>query len=162
MEIKDYEDYTISEDGKVWSKYKNRFLKPCLDSIGYLYFGLSKNNKQKNFSIHRLLAIHFIPNPDNKPTVDHIDRNKTNNSLSNLRWATHLEQNENRGAIGEIKHKYISYRYNKKTGNKYYRIQKKGYFEKQLSINKYTLKDVLDTRRSFLILHKLPPLLNTE
>ena len=54
---------------------------------------LYENNKGKKRTVHRLVAEAFIPNPDNKPTVDHIDGNRTNNSISNLRWATYSEQN---------------------------------------------------------------------
>lgn len=53
------------------------------------------------YLIHRLVAETFIPNPDEKPTVDHIDRDTTNNSLSNLRWATHSEQRENSSQVLE-------------------------------------------------------------
>lgn len=52
-------------------------------------------NKRKTFSIHRLVAAAFIPNPNNKPCVDHIDGNRLNNHVDNLRWATHLENNNN-------------------------------------------------------------------
>jgi hypothetical protein len=88
MEIKDYEDYLIYEDGKVFSKVTNKFLKHYYDGRGYLQIGLTKNKKQKMFKIHRLLGIHFIPNPDNKPQVDHINRVRDDNRIENLRWAT--------------------------------------------------------------------------
>lgn len=58
---------------------------------GYMYVMIN----YKNYRVHRLVAETFIPNPDNKPTVDHIDRNKTNNSIRNLRWATTQEQRDN-------------------------------------------------------------------
>lgn len=61
----------------------------------YLNMKLYDGKKYLNYLLHRLLAIHFIPNPENKPTVDHIDQNKLNNDLSNLRWATHIEQHAN-------------------------------------------------------------------
>lgn len=53
----------------------------------------------KLYYVHRLMAETFLPNPQNKPTVDHIDRNPSNNFLSNLRWATQSEQNENSGIV---------------------------------------------------------------
>lgn len=74
-------------NGKVLS------LKP--DNQGYIMIALSG----KRLSVHRLVAVAFIPNPDDKPTVDHIDRNRLNNTVTNLRWATLSEQNKNRGTI---------------------------------------------------------------
>lgn len=61
----------------------------------YKYVALSKNGKVKNKYIHRLVAETFITNPENKPTVDHIDRDTSNNTLENLRWATYKEQTSN-------------------------------------------------------------------
>jgi hypothetical protein len=67
-----------------------------MDSSGYIKVTLHYNKKTNNSSIHRLIATAFIPNPDNKPTVDHIDRNRSNNNIINLRWATSKEQNNNK------------------------------------------------------------------
>jgi hypothetical protein len=65
-----------------------RVRKLLLNKVGYLYVGISVNNKKANLNVHRLVAKAFIPNPDNKPQVNHIDGNKTNNVVSNLEWAT--------------------------------------------------------------------------
>ena len=107
-DIDNYEGrYAITEDGQVWSYKSNKFLKQQKDKDGYLKVSLCKEGKYKQFFIHRLVAIAFIPNIDNKPTVDHIDGDKTNNTISNLCWATYGEQNENphwkRGRIKIIK-----------------------------------------------------------
>lgn len=73
---------------------KGKFLKPKTDRYGYQVITLSKNGYRKSFSIHRLVAIAFLPNPYNKPTVNHIDGNKKNNNVKNLEWATQKEQKD--------------------------------------------------------------------
>ena len=67
---------------------KERFVIPCSKGSGYLYVSLSKNNKQKNFYIHRLVATAFIENPDNLPVINHKDENRSNNIVDNLEWCT--------------------------------------------------------------------------
>ena len=96
MLIENYPDYFILENGVVWSIKSNKAMKHHINPNGYKYVGLSKDGTEKRFYIHRLLGIHFIPNPDNKPTIDHINRIRDDNRLENLRWATRSEQNENR------------------------------------------------------------------
>jgi len=103
MEIEGYPNYLIYDDGRVWSQVSNRFLKPTVGAVGYLVVGMQNTCVRKLMYIHRLLAIHYIPNPENKPTVDHIDRDRTNNRLSNLRWATSYEQNQNLSARKMLK-----------------------------------------------------------
>ena len=109
-EIKGYEGlYWISNLGNVKSKY--RVKKPSIDKDGYYIVNLSKEGKSKSFYLHRLLAIHFIPNPNNYPQVNHIDEDKLNNNLDNLQWCT-LEQNHNFGTrnkrTGETQRNSIS------------------------------------------------------
>lgn len=69
---------------------KGRILQPNL-SEGYLMVGLCKSGRQSTIRVHRLVAEAFIPNPENKRTVNHIDENKLNNTITNLEWATDKE-----------------------------------------------------------------------
>lgn len=103
-----YENYyEVSNLGNVRSKYrqyvdslgKNRIVKSKLLTkqlmiTGYYKVDLKVNYINKIMTIHRLVAIAFIPNPDNKPTVNHIDGNKINNHITNLEWATFSENNK--------------------------------------------------------------------
>jgi hypothetical protein len=90
-DIEGFNDYTINTKGQVFSKRKNIFLKTRLDKDGYVMVVLCKSGKKKNISIHRLLAISFIPNPDKKPQVNHVNGIKSDNRLENLEWVTASE-----------------------------------------------------------------------
>lgn len=68
-----------------------KILKPQEKEFGYLCVNLHKDSKSKEFSIHRLVAFAFVPNPSNKPDVNHNDGNKQNNYPENLEWVTNLE-----------------------------------------------------------------------
>lgn len=78
----------------------------------YHYVGLSKDGKVTNKYVHRLVAEAFIPNPENKPTVDHVNRDTSNNTLVNLRWATYDEQVTNRNNKNIQNRKAINIEYN--------------------------------------------------
>ena len=97
MEIQNYSNYLIYPDGRVQNKKTKRILKPRLSKKGYLVINISKNNIKKHFSIHRLVAQHYITNPDNLPQVDHINRNRQDNRVCNLRWATASQNSNNCG-----------------------------------------------------------------
>jgi len=86
--ITDFPNYSINIEGTVVNTATNTTKKAWLGKNGYYHVDLYNNSMNKKVAIHRLLAIHFIPNPENKRTVNHIDGNKTNNVLSNLEWAT--------------------------------------------------------------------------
>jgi hypothetical protein len=88
--IKDFPDYSILRDGRVYSFKTRKFLSGTLRN-GYVKLTLLNRYKPKTFVIHRLVAQAFIPNPENKPEVNHIDGNKLNNHVSNLEWCTRIE-----------------------------------------------------------------------
>lgn len=82
--------YQVSNWGRVKSiKFgKGRILKPTTNLYGYLFVKLCKDGKVKPFTVHRLVAEAFLPNPDNLPQVNHKDENKQNNIVSNLEWCS--------------------------------------------------------------------------
>ena len=93
-DIKGYPEYQISNKGRIWSKYRNRYKSTWINNRGYEIVNLiAVNGKWKHESVHRLVALTFIDNPEHKPEVNHIDRNKLNNYVENLEWVTKSENN---------------------------------------------------------------------
>ena len=106
--IKQNENYSINEKGEVKSNISGKLIKPFINKkSGYKIVDLWKNNKCKKIAVHRLVAEAFIENPLNKPTVDHKDGNRLNNSIDNLRWATYGEQNSRFNTYGVRSEKII-------------------------------------------------------
>jgi len=95
-DIVGYDQYQVSNYGRVKTTAnaatrKERILKPLKHPRGYFRVALWKDNKSKFFFIHRLVAEYFISNPENKPTINHIDGDKSNNHIDNLEWTTYRE-----------------------------------------------------------------------
>lgn len=112
LPIEGYEGlYSVTSLGRVWSC-------PRVDSFGrdqggfflslrrlgkdrgHLCVALSKDGKYKYLQVHRLVALAFLPNPENRSTVNHIDGNQSNNDVSNLEWATHQENQDHAWRTG--------------------------------------------------------------
>ena len=94
FQIKNFPNYYVTDKGDVYSRITGRFvkLKLFLSRNGYLRVFISDNHhKQHCKSVHRLVSETFIPNPENKCDVNHIDGNKQNNCVENLEWATRSE-----------------------------------------------------------------------
>ncbi len=81
VQIKDYPNYFISENGELKSNFVSKILKPRKSKNGYFTYNLRKDGNAKNEYVHRLVAKTFLPNPNNLPQVDHIDGTKSNNHV---------------------------------------------------------------------------------
>ena len=100
--IKKYPNYFVTEEGLVFSSKTNKFLKFSYDQQGYQRVGLYIGNyKSKTIKVHRLIAETFIDNPLNKKDVNHIDGDKSNNNIENLRWVTSRQNQHNRKSNNE-------------------------------------------------------------
>lgn len=96
----EYENYEVSNFGKVRNKNTGYILTPAVHHKGYLKAQMKDNTKHVGRFIHRLVAIAFIPNPSNLPQIDHLDNDKTNNHVSNLEWVTGKENHRRKVADG--------------------------------------------------------------
>ena len=79
--------YEISDDGRLFSCRSNKYLSPDRDRYGYVYYVVSINNVRMTLKAHRLVAYAFIPNPLNKPTINHKNGVRSDNRVENLEWA---------------------------------------------------------------------------
>ena len=93
-------NYLVSDSGQILSLHRHKVLKPKIDRYGYKVVGLYINGKLYHRTVHRLVAQAFIPNPDNLPTVNHINEDKTDNRAINLEWAS-IADNDNHGTRNE-------------------------------------------------------------
>ena len=156
-EINGFENYSISEDGLVMNNY-GKILKSRKDRYGYDVLQLSNNNKKYTIGVHRLIGIMFISNPNNYPQIDHIDRDKLNNNLINLRWCNASMNGMNRGIFknNKLKEKYITEHESQRKGKYYYYYLFKitGIIEKSFSCNLHLLEDVIKYRDDYLIRNK--------
>ena len=104
MDIPNIPDYIIYENGDVWSKErviikkdgrkqfcKSQLMTTTIEPIlGYLRVGLRVDKKRKQYRVHRLIAVAYLPNPNNLSCVNHIDKNRANSTLENLEWCTNM------------------------------------------------------------------------
>ena len=98
-QIKTLDHNNIRKNGRVDNR-KGKILKPKIDKYGYQVITLSKDGVRKTYTIHQLVAKAFIPNPENKKTINHKDGNKLNNCIDNLEWATEKENQQHKWKNG--------------------------------------------------------------
>ena len=142
--IPNFDCYEINKIGQVRHKGSGDILKPSIVENGYCNITLRSYGKSFHTSIHRLLGKIFIPNPENKPCIDHINRNKQDNRLENLRWVTISENGHNvllkKNNISFLNKKYNgSYQFQKTVNGKKYSKCFKTYEEAEEYRNEFIL-----------------------
>jgi hypothetical protein len=157
--VEGYEDlYEVSNFGNMRRIGKNVYLKPNNTGKGYSKISLSRKSKIKQVTIHRLVAKNFIPNPDNKPQVNHIDGDKTNNHVDNLEWVsnqenrTHAVENGlHKVTFGEQRYnsiltdddvRFIKANYQQGRGN-----MNSNYFAKKYGVHKQTILNIMNGKK---------------
>lgn len=140
LDVHGYEErYQVSNIGRIRSKdiilnrsdgkrefRKGRIIKLQINQQGYpvYFFSHSLSSKRKLISIHRIVAQAFIPNPDNKPCIDHINRNRADNRVENLRWCTLKENMNNPNTLAHLKVCRPNYKHTAETRAKLSELQK--------------------------------------
>ena len=102
-----YVNYQVSNIGRVRNANTGKILNGTFHTGGYLQVKLTSTQGRRNEFIHRLVAHEFIDNPDSKRCVDHINHDKTDNTVINLRWATHSENSRNMSKQNHTSSKYL-------------------------------------------------------
>lgn len=140
-----YKGYTVLDNGYIISRRFNRPLSPGINANGYYTVNICFDGKQENRDIHRIIAILFIPNPENKQQVNHIDGNKLNNNVNNLEWVTASENRMHAYRIGLCeRHRKIIGEIGKRTIHKAIKANKKPILNKDTGETYKSLKEASD------------------
>ncbi len=160
--IKDYQTYAISNLGNVMDLREEKII-PKYFQNSDMYYVVNIKNKfgYSTKKIHILVALHFIDNPNNLEEIDHIDRNRINNNINNLRWCSRSDNQINKLTNGKRPYKNIYYEEGKTKKNPYscWRIiiqNKKLNYSKRYKTNEYSLQEVKKIRDDIYIQYELP------
>lgn len=140
--IPGFENYQVSNLGRIKGK-TNKILSCASDKDGYLYFNAynGSSKTRKTLKVHRCVGLAFLENPNNKPTIDHINRNRSDNRCENLRWASREEQSRNtKDPENQTGQKYIRFNH-----GSYY-----CYYDKNNTIRFDTLEEAIEYRGKVL------------
>ena len=149
-QINDYPEYYINILGEIKSTYKNKILKPNTDKDGYKLVYLYKDKKSKTFKVHRLVAIHFLPNWNNYKEIDHLNRIRDDNRLINLRWCNRSINRLNSGKKINSYSKYKGISFDKRNGKwfSFYKNKRLKYEdteeEAKSNLDKYLIENKID------------------
>jgi len=110
MDIPGYENYTIDTTGNVYSKNSKKYLKSGYNMSGYRHIGLYKNKKCYRFLVHRLVALTYLPNPNNLPQVNHKNCIRYDNRLENLEWCDAFYNQKSINTTRNVGHIYKDFK----------------------------------------------------
>lgn len=159
--IPNFSDYIMDRNANIYSFKSRRFLSNTGAGGGYkMVYLFGDDGKRKNNYLHRLVALTWIENPLNLPVIDHIDRNKNNNSINNLRWSSYSDNRINSGKNfnNKIGYKHIVKDKYSPTKSRYrIHIHSKGLkIYSSYDADSHSLQDIIDERNRLLTLHNLP------
>jgi hypothetical protein len=154
--IPEHPTYGATTDGRIICLRTEKDIRQCIDANNYKWVWLTNKDGIKHYLVSRLIASAFIPNPDNKQEVDHIDRDRGNNNVSNLRWADDYDQAINKRGWG----KYKRYLYRENYGTyECWTLQIKNHkikMKRRFDCSKYTFDQVIQIRNTILIDNDIP------
>ena len=159
MQVREFPNYMVSSHGRVMNIKTFKVLKPQNNRDDYLYVDLYSNVKTSRKKIHRLVAEAFILNLTNLPCVDHKDRNSLNNHLSNLRWCTRKENQQNMSKRKNTTSVYKGVYFNKKDNKWIARIKHNdqriylGYFSDESDAGRAYDRKANELFREFAVLN---------
>ena len=129
-QFRDYINYIIYDDGRIYSKTRRKFMTNKIMKDGYVRMEMYKDKQPKMFNVHRVVAEVFIPNPEKLPEINHKDENKQNNTVENLEWCDRI-YNINYGTGRKRQAEKLKGKKSGMNGHKHKEQSKKAIGEKQ-------------------------------